>query len=107
EHELGRALAEGSAWHASQLAYWTWKAGGEPRLPDAARAPFALQVAGRPREAARRWARLCCAFERASALAEAEEVEELREALRSFEALGARPAAASVARRLRSLGVRG
>ncbi len=103
----GRALEEGSAWHVSQLAYWVWKAGGDPRLPAGLGGPFALQVQGRPRRAARRWARLGCPYQRATALAESETVEDLLEARGSFEALGARPAAEEVTRRLRARGVRG
>ena len=57
ERSYERVVAEGSPWHAAHLAYWVWRAGGEPRLSADARGPYALQVRGEPRRAARRWAR--------------------------------------------------
>lgn len=57
-----------------------------------------------PAEAARTWDELGCPYE--SALALAQSPDHLREALRGFEALGARPAADLVARRMRDLGFR-
>ncbi len=107
EGVYARALTEGSHWHVGRLAYWVWRAGGDPSLPDEVRGPFALQARGQPRRAARHWARLGCPYERATALSESNDVADLREALRSFEDLGARPAATSLAQRLKHLGVRG
>ncbi len=107
ERSYERVVAEGSPWHAAHLAYWVWRAGGEPRLSADARGPYAMQVRGEPRRAARRWARLGCPYERATALSESDDVEDLSAALRTFDALGARTAREAVARRLRALGVRG
>ena len=58
------------------------------------------------REAAAAWQRLGCPYERALALAEGDAAAQL-EALTVFDALGARPAAEAVRRRLKEAGVRG
>jgi DNA-binding NarL/FixJ family response regulator len=50
---------------------------------------------------------LACPYEAARALAERDEEVALREALTTFERLGARPAALTTARRLRAMGARG
>ncbi len=107
ESVYARALAEGSHWHVAQLAYWAWRAGGDPRLPEEVDGPFALQVRGMPRRAARHWARLGCPYERATALSESDDVDDQLEALRSFEDLGAKPAASALLQRMRRAGVKG
>jgi len=68
--------------------------------------PFALQFAGKWREAADAWHELGCPYEQARALAEGDE-EAQREALGLFERLGANPMIARLRRRLREAGVRG
>ena len=69
--------------------------------------PYALELAGDHEAAARAWAGLGCPYEAALALAQADEQKPLRQALDELTQLGAQPAAAIVARRLRELGVRG
>jgi DNA-binding CsgD family transcriptional regulator/tetratricopeptide (TPR) repeat protein len=69
-------------------------------------APFALELEGRPLEAADAWRALGCPYEAADALARTGEVDRLREALAVFDDLGALPAAAAVRRELRALGER-
>jgi DNA-binding NarL/FixJ family response regulator len=59
------------------------------------------------REAARRWRALGCRYQAALALADGDDPGALREALDELQAMGARPAAAIVMRRLRERGVRG
>src|SRR5690606_2082067 len=78
--EFERALVQGSDWHVSELAYWMWRAGGEPVLPPGIEGPFAWQLRGEPAAAARRWHRLSCPFEQASALAEVGDRASLRAA---------------------------
>jgi DNA-binding NarL/FixJ family response regulator len=75
--------------------------------PDAPAEPFALELAGEPRRAAVRWRELGCPYEAALALAGGGEEEDLAGALAELQRLGAAPAAALVARRLREQGVRG
>ena len=62
---------------------------------------------GRLRRAAHLWTELDSPYEASLALADADTEEPLRQALAELEALGARPAAAVVTRRLRERGVRG
>jgi DNA-binding NarL/FixJ family response regulator len=57
--------------------------------------------------AARLWRELGCPYDAALALSDSDEPEALRQALDELQALGARPAAAIAARRLRELGERG
>lgn len=100
------AVSRGYPWYIGELAYWQWKAGTLASAPPGAARPFALQIEGRWEDASAEWRRLECPFEAAQALAEANDEGALRQALAEFERLGARPMAASVARRLREMGVR-
>ena len=68
--------------------------------------PYALQVRGEWARAAALWAEIGCPYEAALALADADDDDALRGALAEFQRLGARPAAAIVARRLRKRGAR-
>ena len=68
--------------------------------------PYALQLAGDWRQAAAAWRQLDCPYETALALADADEEPALRAALEQLQQLGAKPAAAIVARRLRRRGAR-
>jgi DNA-binding CsgD family transcriptional regulator len=104
---LEHALSIGDAWRAGELAAWLARsdvAGAQPR--HALAGPYALEAAGRAREAADAWARLGCPYEQALALSCGDEGC-LREALQRFEQLGAAPAAANLRRRLRARGARG
>jgi DNA-binding CsgD family transcriptional regulator len=109
EAERGQASAEGrwDPWLAGELAYWIWRTSGGKETAAAVAEPYALQIAGDWRRAASRWQQIGCPFEAAQALAQSHEEEPLREALRIFDSLGARPAAASVTRDLKALGVSG
>jgi hypothetical protein len=69
--------------------------------------PYSTQLAGDGRAAAARWTRLGCLYDAALAQVESDDVSRLCSALAEFQRLGARPAAAIVARRLREQGVRG
>ena len=101
------ALARRHPWFVGELGYWRWTVGDLDALPGFAAEPYALQVAGRAVDAAAAWEALGCPYERARALAASTRLEDLREAHAVFGELGARPAAAAVARRLRDLGLRG
>ena len=94
------------AWFVGELAYWLWCAGVAIEVPAYAAQPYALQIAGRWREAAAAWQALSCPYEQARALA-AGDADAQREGLALFERLGARPAAEALRRRLREAGVRG
>ena len=107
--EAGAALAlarrHDHAWHAGELSYWMWRAGAAADGSGCA-APYALEIAGRWREAAAAWSELGCPYEQARTLAEGDDEAKL-EALAIFERLGAKPAAESLRKGLREAGVRG
>jgi DNA-binding CsgD family transcriptional regulator len=92
-------------WRAAELACWQLRAGLGAASP-IAEGPYALELAGRHRAAAEQWQALNCPYEAALALASSPEERDLREALERLQALGARPAAGIVARRLRERGAR-
>ena len=69
--------------------------------------PYARQLAGDWQGAEELWSSLGCPYEAALALADADETAPLREALERLTEMGARPAAAIVARGLRERGERG
>jgi DNA-binding CsgD family transcriptional regulator len=111
-HEAEEALAAAELleiedpWWRGELGFWAWKVGGRAELPGGTPEPFALHVAGRVREAAVRWRSIGCPYQEALALADGSDEDDLRSALAIFQALGARPMALNVARRLRAVGAR-
>ena len=105
---LSLALQRHMPWLAGELACWRWRAGVRDRFaPGAAAEPYALSIAGEWARAAERWREIGCPFEAALALADADQEKPLRQAYDGLQALGARPAAAIVARKLRERGARG
>jgi ATP/maltotriose-dependent transcriptional regulator MalT len=94
-------------WIRGELACWRRRAGAEEAAPMHVAEPYALQLAGDWDAAAALWSRLGSPYEAALALASADEPAALREALVQLNDLGARPAAAIVARKLGELGERG
>jgi DNA-binding CsgD family transcriptional regulator/tetratricopeptide (TPR) repeat protein len=106
EAVFDRARELAGAWYVGELALWRWKASGAPPPSDGVAEPFALHMAGENRAATERWDALGCPYEAALALSDASDEASLRESLARFERLGARPAAALVARRLRAMGAR-
>jgi DNA-binding CsgD family transcriptional regulator len=101
------ALERGAAWPLGELACWRWRAGLLDEPPPAAAEPYARQIAGDWQRAAELWAEIGCPYEAALALAEADDQQALRRSFDELQGLGARPAAAMVARRLRQRGARG
>lgn len=87
----------------AELGYWLAKAGQRVEL--ASDHPYAVQSAGRWREAAALWEAAGCRYEQAAALAESPDPEHLLAALGILDDLGARPLATMVRRRLREFGV--
>jgi DNA-binding CsgD family transcriptional regulator len=107
EAALELALRRRASWVVGELACWRWRAGIQEQLPPGAAAPFALQIAGEWRLAAELWTELGCPYEAALALGGADDEDALRQALGELQEMGAAPAAAIVARRLRERGARG
>jgi DNA-binding CsgD family transcriptional regulator/tetratricopeptide (TPR) repeat protein len=98
------ALEKRHVWFAGELAYWQWKAGQLEDAPQWIAEPFRLQISRQPEAAARLWAERGCPYEAARALAESHRAEAVRDALATFESLGAVPAAAHARDQLRALG---
>jgi DNA-binding CsgD family transcriptional regulator/tetratricopeptide (TPR) repeat protein len=98
------AVERRSPWVAGELACWRWRAGidGSPAafVPE----PYALSIRGDWAGAAELWQDLGCPYERALALAAADDEAALREGLDELNRLGARRPAAILARRVRELG---
>ena len=101
------AARQSSPWPHAELVLWRSRAGlgiiSTRALPD----PVALEIAGRHEEAAAAWDRLACPYEAAVALSLADDADAVSEAHERLLGIGARPAAAAAARRLRERGVRG
>ncbi len=105
---LALALDRRNPWAVGELAYWRSQAGLHDELPAGLVAkPYQLSIAGQCTEAAETWRELGCPYEAALALAESDDPGDARNAIEQLQRLGASPAAAIVARRLRERGIRG
>jgi DNA-binding CsgD family transcriptional regulator len=93
-------------WVVGELASWRQRAGISEEVPADVAEPYALQLAGEWERAAALWAQIGCPYEAALARADGDG-DALRRALAELQDLGAHPAAAIVARRLRASGARG
>jgi DNA-binding CsgD family transcriptional regulator len=102
---LELAVRRQSRWVIGELAQWRRRAGIEDELPALDEGPYAAELGGDWTLAARLWSELDSPYEAALALAESDHEEEVRRGLAELQRLGARPAAAIVARRLRERGV--
>jgi len=107
EAALPLALERKAGFLIGELADWRRRAELDGDIPAGAAEPYELQLAGEWGRAAELWQALGCPYEAALALADADEEEPLRQALKELQRLEARPAAAFVARRLRERGARG
>ena len=92
--------------HRGHLIAWAVRLGEEHEAPAGTPRHVALQINGRWQEAADAWHALGRPYERALALLEVSTPPALTEAFDILDRLGAGPAAALVAERLRSLGER-
>jgi len=101
------AKRQQSPWFAGELACWRRRARAQEAVPEQVPEPYARQLAGDWQGAEELWTSLGSPYEAALALADADEPEPLWEALERLTEMGARPAAAVVARKLRDLGERG
>jgi DNA-binding CsgD family transcriptional regulator/tetratricopeptide (TPR) repeat protein/GTPase SAR1 family protein len=105
---LALALDRLDSWAVGELAYWRSLAGLHDELPAGLVAtPYQLSIAGQYTEAADTWRKLGCPYEAALALAGSDDPGVARDVIEGLQQLGASPAAAIVARRLRERGVRG
>ena len=99
-YQEARRLGERA--YQAELGYWLTKAGQPTEA--ASDHPYALQAAGRWREAAGLWQAAGCPYEHAAALAESPEPGDLLASLEILDELGATPLATLVRGRLRALG---
>jgi DNA-binding CsgD family transcriptional regulator/tetratricopeptide (TPR) repeat protein len=90
-----------------ELAAWLWRVGALDHQPTDILEPYALEISGDWRGAARAWEVLGCPYERAIVLSLYGAESEQREALSLFEQLGAAPAAQMLRKKMREQGVRG
>lgn len=90
-----------------ELAAWLWRAGALRVPPTDIEEPYALEIGGDWRGAARLWKGFGCPYEYASLLACHGAEPEQRAALTIFEQIGAAPAARVLRRRMRVQAVRG
>jgi DNA-binding CsgD family transcriptional regulator/tetratricopeptide (TPR) repeat protein len=90
------------------VALQRWRITGEvgPEANDLP-APFAAELAGDARKAARLWDEVGRPYDAAMAMLGSDDEQDLRDALERLETLGAVPAAAMARRKLRATGVRG
>lgn len=106
EPALARAAERGEPWFLGETAFWLWRVGALAEAPGGMAAPYALLLAGRAQESYEAWAALGCPFEAARSLACADDPAALRQALATFDELGAQGERDEAARRLRRLGFR-
>ena len=106
EPALALATARENEWVAGELCLWRRRAGIDEATPAAVATPFALELSGDAEEAARWWQTAGCPYEAAMALSLSQSEASLRLSLAELQRLGARPAAARVARTLRERGAR-
>ena len=93
-------------WALGELAFWRRAAGLVDDLRGVPLAePYRLAIAGDWARAAASWEAIGCPYEAAIALVDGDD-DAVRRALEELQAIGARPAAAIAARRLRERGVR-
>lgn len=97
------AVQRQAPWLGGELAVWLWRAGRLKTPPTWVARPFALQIAGEWAAAAEEWRKLNCPYEEALALMESGDAVALRQALATFEQLGAQAAAALATQQLREL----
>jgi DNA-binding CsgD family transcriptional regulator len=107
DETLALAAQRGQPWAIGELCVWRRRAGIiESPAAEAAAEPFQLELAGDAEGAAAAWTSIGCPYEAALALASSAREGTLRRSLDALQALGARPAAARVARLLRERGAR-
>jgi DNA-binding CsgD family transcriptional regulator len=104
---LALALDRDAGWISGELAFWRRQAGIDEPSPAGIPEPFAVAFSDDAESAAALWRRVGCPYEAALALGESEDAGAQKRAFAELRALGAAPAAAVVARRLRERGERG
>ena len=99
-----RALDTDSEWARGEIGFWMWRVGAIDGPPEGAAGPFASQMSGDWRAAAKTWQEFGCPYEVAMALADGAEQAKL-EALEILDRLGAGPLGDRLRSELREMGV--
>jgi DNA-binding CsgD family transcriptional regulator len=107
EYAFRLALEQRDSAALGELAVWRRRSGIGDDFGFGAAQPYASQLAGDWGRAAESWEDAGCPYEAALARADSDDEEQLRRALDELQQLGAKPAAAIVARCLRRIGARG
>jgi ATP/maltotriose-dependent transcriptional regulator MalT len=107
DEALSIAQSRDVPWVVGELGAWRWRTGAPAVRPETTTGPYALELAGDSAGAAAAWRKLGCDYEAAVILSSTDDEEAQQQALVQFQRLGARAAAARVARRLRERGIRG
>jgi DNA-binding CsgD family transcriptional regulator len=97
------AISKQHPWITGELAFWRWRVGEKISPPLWIAKPFALQIAGDWRGAAKEWWERGCTYEQALALMDGDEAAQLA-ALEIFERLGARPITEKLKQKMRAQG---
>jgi DNA-binding CsgD family transcriptional regulator len=92
---------------SGQLAVWLCRANALDGQRTCIAEPYASEIAGEWRAAAKAWKELGCPYEQATLLALHGSESDKREALTIFESLGASPAARTLRKQFRTEGVKG
>jgi len=100
-YEFARSL---NSWWMAGLSYWRWRSGLHEPVPRVGEEQYRLEMAGAWSAASERWAAGGCVYSTAFALMDADEDTPLQRGLEELQALGAKPAAAIFARKLRARG---
>jgi DNA-binding CsgD family transcriptional regulator len=93
-------------WIVGELALWRRRVGVVEEVPAEVPDPWAAELSGDWRCAAESWDRFDAPYEAALARAAADDEETVKSALEELRELGAQPAVAIVARRLRKRGIK-
>ena len=92
------------SWYLAGLSYWRWRARVDEPIPTVGEEQYRLEMGGDWAAASERWAAGGCVYSTSFALMDADDEAVLQRALRQLQALGAKPAAAIFARKLRERG---
>ncbi len=92
------------AWYLAGLSYWRWRAGVDEPIPTVGEEQYRLEMAGDWAAASERWAAGGCVYSTSFALMDADDDAALQRAHAALQILGAKPAAAIFARKLRERG---
>jgi len=99
------AVSKALPWVAGELAFWRWRVGDRFTPPEWIAIPFANQIAGDWRLAAKEWEQRDCPYEQALALLDGDEAAQWA-ALEIFERLEAQPAVEKLKQNMRAQGIR-